>query len=172
MTRSTERIVVGLDDSAGGRAALAFAIGDAARRGAAVVEVVTAFEIPGYWEAVYGAPPATNSPSIEQVRDAVQGRAGRIVEYVSKEAAAALPKLPPVTVTAVGAGAADALLRAARGADLLVLGSRGRGGFTSMLLGSVSLQCVLHATCPVTVVPSSAVEVAEQVHEMSAPAPA
>lgn len=47
--------------------------------------------------------------------------------------------------------AAGALLDAARGADLLVVGSRGHGGFTSALLGSVSMQCVLHAPCPVLV---------------------
>ena len=46
---------------------------------------------------------------------------------------------------------AEALLRAARGADLLVVGSRGHGGFASALLGSVSMQCVLHAHCPVLV---------------------
>lgn len=168
---SRERIVVGLDESAGGRAALVFALADAARRGAAV-EVVTAFEVPGYWEAIYGAPIVPDSPSLDEVRDAVRDQATRTVEEVSKDLATSLPELPPVTVTAVGGSAADALLRAARGADLLVVGSRGRGGFASMLLGSVSLQCVLHAPCAVTVVHPSADDVAEQTRDLSAAAPA
>jgi nucleotide-binding universal stress UspA family protein len=49
--------------------------------------------------------------------------------------------------------AADLLLRAAEGADLLVVGSRGRGGFRGLLLGSVSQQCAQHAPCPVVIIP-------------------
>ena len=47
---------------------------------------------------------------------------------------------------------AKALIDQSRDADLLVLGHRGRGGFKSAVLGSVGLHCVLHATCPVTIV--------------------
>ena len=46
---------------------------------------------------------------------------------------------------------AAVLLRTAKGADLLVIGSRGHGGLASALIGSVSLNCVLHAHCPVLV---------------------
>ncbi len=48
--------------------------------------------------------------------------------------------------------AAQVLLEASAGAELLVVGSRGHGGFTGLLLGSVSMQCVTHGTCPVVVV--------------------
>jgi nucleotide-binding universal stress UspA family protein len=50
---------------------------------------------------------------------------------------------------------AEVLVRAARGADLLVVGNRGHGGFTASLLGSVSHYCVHHASCPVLVMRGS-----------------
>jgi nucleotide-binding universal stress UspA family protein len=48
--------------------------------------------------------------------------------------------------------AADALVQQAEGADLLVVGSRGHGGFSGLLLGSVGQQCAHHAPCPTVIV--------------------
>jgi nucleotide-binding universal stress UspA family protein len=62
----------------------------------------------------------------------------------------------PVDVEAVAGQPVDVLVDVARGADELVVGSRGRNAAASALLGSVSLGCVLHARCPVTVVPDRA----------------
>lgn len=151
MTHDSGRIVVGLDGSPGGRAALAFALRDAARRGAAA-EVVTAFDSAETLAALCGTAVGSIGSSTMQIREAVQKEAAGIVEEVSAELTAEFVQLPPVTLTAISGGVTHALLRAAQGADLLVVGSRGRGGFASTMLGSVSMQCVLHASCPVTVV--------------------
>jgi nucleotide-binding universal stress UspA family protein len=67
-------------------------------------------------------------------------------------AAAGLDPAVRVTCHAVHTSPARGLIAAAKGADLLVVGARGRGGFAGLLLGSVSDQLVHHALCPVTVV--------------------
>ena len=63
----------------------------------------------------------------------------------------------PVKISSrvVEGNAAQALLDASAGADLLVVGSRGHGGFVEALLGSVSQHCIHHATCPVVVIRDS-----------------
>ncbi|HEX5294163.1 MAG TPA: universal stress protein [Streptosporangiaceae bacterium] len=58
----------------------------------------------------------------------------------------------PVTMTVAHGVASQVLLDAARAADLLVVGSRGHGGFAEALLGSVSQHCVHHASCPVVII--------------------
>src|SRR6478752_266297 len=58
-----------------------------------------------------------------------------------------------VVAKVVRGHAADALLDASRGADLLVVGSRGHGTFAGTLLGSVSQHCAQHARCPIVIVP-------------------
>jgi nucleotide-binding universal stress UspA family protein len=140
------RVVVGIDFSTGARAALLFALQDAARRGVPV-EAVTAYRPPDYWMDFYAL--ATYQPV--QVRVAALDRVRAFVAEVVPEG----PQPPPqVYAHAVMGTAADVLIGESHGADLLVVGSRGHGGFTSMLLGSVSMQCAMHASCPVTVVHS------------------
>jgi nucleotide-binding universal stress UspA family protein len=140
------RVVVGVDGSAGGRAALLFAVHDAARRGVAV-EAVTAYLPPDYWMDFYAM--GINAP--DQARAAAEERMRAVIAEVLPDCP---QPPPPVRVRVERGSAADALVRASHQAELLVVGSRGHGGFTSMLLGSTSMQCVLHAVCPVTVVHS------------------
>jgi nucleotide-binding universal stress UspA family protein len=140
------RVVVGIDFSAGARAALLFALQDAARRGVPV-EAVTAYRPPDYWMDFY----AVSNYQPERIRGTA---ADRLREFVDEVAAEGPQPAPPVDVRAVMGTPADVLILESHGADLLVVGSRGHGGFASMLLGSVSMQCAQHASCPVTVVHS------------------
>jgi nucleotide-binding universal stress UspA family protein len=140
------RVVAGIDFSAGARAALLYALHDAARRGVPV-EAVSAYRPPDYWmdfDAV-----ATYQP--ERFREAALDRLRTFVAEVVPDG----PQPPPVVQLRAAMGtAADVLTLESLDADLLVVGSRGHGGFAHMLLGSVSIQCVQHASCPVTVVHS------------------
>jgi nucleotide-binding universal stress UspA family protein len=140
------RVVVGIDFSSGARAALLFALQDAARRGVPV-EAVTAYRPPDYWMDFY----AVSSMQPDQAKAAALDRLRAFVAEVVPEGP---QPAPPVHPQAVIGTAADVLISASHGADLLVVGSRGHGGFTSMLLGSVCMHCAMHATCPVTVVHS------------------
>jgi nucleotide-binding universal stress UspA family protein len=144
--RRGPRVVVGVDGSAGGRAALQFALQDAARRGLPV-EAVVAYSVSDPWMDLY----VLGADAADQFRTAAVERARGCVADVLGEVPGATPK---VWIRPQLGSAADALVQASHGAELLVVGSRGHGGFASMLLGSVSMQCVLHAVCPVTVVHS------------------
>jgi nucleotide-binding universal stress UspA family protein len=138
------RVVVGVDGSEGARAALRFALEEAARRGVPV-QAVTAYRAPSDWmdfDAVGEyEPPEAHTVALQ--------RAEQFVERVRQE----LPQpTADVRVVAALGSPSDVLLRESLDADLLVVGSRGHGGFSTMLIGSTGMQCVLHATCPVTVV--------------------
>ena len=135
-------IVVGVDGSAASDAALEFAIEEAALRGASL-RIVCAWEIPSS-VAVGGVFPTEMFEAFpEEAQDIVNKALARVTELKS-------------SVTSEGriveGHPAEVLLKEAEGADLLVVGSRGRGGFGSLLLGSVSQQIVHHATGPVVVV--------------------
>jgi nucleotide-binding universal stress UspA family protein len=134
------RIVVGVDGSEHGDAALAFAAEEARLRDAEL-EVLLAWPpilTTGHW-----VPVEEESPLREpmELLDAVIGR------VLGPEIDVPIVRSTPLEAPA------PALLEASGRADLLVVGSRGRGGFKGLLLGSVGQQCVVHARCPVVVVP-------------------
>ncbi|MFD8597864.1 universal stress protein [Kitasatospora sp. NPDC059646] len=133
------RIVAGVDGSDSSRAALRWALRQAALTGATVEAVIT-------WEypAVYGWGMTLTETDFTT---AAEQTLAKVVEEESD------PARPVAISSRVECGnAARVLLDAARGADLLVIGSRGHGGFTGALLGSVGQHCVQHAPCPVVVV--------------------
>lgn len=141
---ATSRIVVGIDGSSASRRALEWAVAEAAMR-QATLEVVYAWHLPYAGGLALAATPAIDVRSLEDAASDVLDAAIADVDT------SGLPK-PPMRRLQAG-GAAAAILAAADDADLIVVGSRGRGGFSGLLLGSVSQQVVHHATCPVVVVP-------------------
>jgi nucleotide-binding universal stress UspA family protein len=149
-TPGSARVVVGVDGSAGAFAALVWALTEAARSGADV-EVVSAFPVGDYWND----PLLIDARRIETLRSDTEARARAFVaRAMSDPAVTAVPRAAAVEAifTVVVGEPAEHLVRLARGARLLVVGSRGRGGVRSTLLGSVALHCSTHAPCPVVVV--------------------
>ncbi len=140
------RIVVGVDGSASSKAALAWAVKQAELTGA-TVKAVIAWEFP----ANFGYPvPVAPEPSFEAL-------AREVVTLALADVPAAAGNVT-VEAEVVEGNGAKVLLDASAGADLLVVGSRGHGGFVGALLGSVSQHCVAHATCPVVVIRGAAAE--------------
>lgn len=134
-----ERIVVGVDGSAGSALALGYAVSEARLRHAQL-DVLLAWQVPTTWDGTLV--PASFDPE-------ATGR------KCLQDALSAVPSDDIVVRQQVVQGhPATVLLTAAAEADLLVVGSRGHGGFVGSLLGSVSHRCVAHATCPVVVVPA------------------
>jgi nucleotide-binding universal stress UspA family protein len=143
-------IVVGIDGSEGSRAALVWAVGEAARRGVDLV-AVSAFPVDFYWADAYLLDPRR----IDEVRADTEKRARAMVDDAQRDPVLAdVPGVTglPVRTVVVSGAPAEHLVQAAEDADLLVVGSRGRSGVRSTLLGSVALHCVTHARCPVVVV--------------------
>lgn len=139
------RIVVGVDGSAGSLTALRWALDEAKLRGAQL-DVVHAWTYP-----YFVTPP--NVPMPMPPREDLEAGAQAVLEEAVH---AVVPQDPGVAVhSACAEGpAAATLVERATGADLVVVGSRGHGGFVGLLLGSVSQQVAHHAPCPVVIVPA------------------
>ena len=137
-----ERIVVGVDGSPGSSSALLWAV-DEARRRNAVVSAIYAWHQPfvgGYAE----------------LGEIDLGDYSAEAEGVLKSAVAAVDTTGVAVEAEVVAGRpSQVLVERSKGAALLVVGSRGRGGFSGLLLGSVSQQVAHHAPCPVVIVPAN-----------------
>jgi nucleotide-binding universal stress UspA family protein len=135
---ASERIVVGVDGSESSKAALRWAARIASAIGARI-EAVIAWDYPsGFAGPVY-----------------VEMRPDLDAETIVQDTLAEVfgPQRPPGLTVVVRQGPArNVLLDASAGAEMLVVGSRGHGGFVGLLLGSVSAACAEHAHCPVVIV--------------------
>jgi nucleotide-binding universal stress UspA family protein len=140
------RIVVGVDDSEQAAAALRWALAEGALR-QATVEVVHA------WQPPLSALPFGATLVIPVDEAAVDEAAREAVDRMVDSALAEMDTPPPdVLRTILPGAAATTLVDVADGAALLVVGSHGRSGLSRLVLGSVAMACVNHATCPVVVV--------------------
>ncbi|MEU8518062.1 universal stress protein [Streptomyces sp. NBC_01216] len=142
-SEDTRRVVVGVDGSPASREALRWALRHARLTGATVT-AVGIYDVPG--ATAWSAPAVDAAFDEEQAREALTEELGSVL--------APGDDVPPVEHHLVRGNPAKVLIEAAAGAELLVVGSRGRGGFASLLLGSVSQQCAMHAPCPVVIVRS------------------
>jgi nucleotide-binding universal stress UspA family protein len=138
-------IIVGVDGSGHSQRALEYALKEAAIRHAPLT-VVTVHEA---IKSTYGGPVRFSDDGVrtEEARQAVQAETDKVLADLAE------PRPESVTVTAVHGFPVDVLVTASKDADLLVLGSRGAGGFSRLMLGSVADQVVQHALCPVLIVP-------------------
>ena len=135
---STGRIVVGVDGSPEGQAALGWAARQAARAGAELHTVMAWDDPLRYGYAVEPGPDGATR-TLQHLATSVRAELG--------DTAGTLPVVQEVDT----GHPAHVLLRAAQEADMLVVGSRGRGAFTGLLLGSVSRHVAAHAPCTVAV---------------------
>jgi nucleotide-binding universal stress UspA family protein len=142
-------IVVGVDNSDGAKAALAFAHEEARLRGATLRAVhAWQFGYGGYsgYAGFEGGIPAVGG-DIHELRAA----AAAALEATLRDAIRDGGDVK-IEQRVVEGTAGAALVDESQDADLLVVGSRGHGGFAQLLLGSVSQQCAQHAACPVVIV--------------------
>ena len=138
-------IIVGVDGSGHSQRALAWAMKEAAIRHVPLTVLTVHEAIRGYYSgvALYPDDPART----EQAREAAQAETDKVLAGLDG------PRPESVTVKAVHGFPVQELIDASRDADVVVLGSRGAGGFTRLMLGSTAGQVVQHAHCPVLIVP-------------------
>jgi nucleotide-binding universal stress UspA family protein len=136
-------VLVGVDGSQGSRKALAWAAAEAADHGAELVVL-------NVWEHTLAPPAGSVSVSEHYVPESSQRTTEELLQEITEE----LGENPPLSVQprVKQGNAARVLIEESADADLLVVGTRGRGGFRGLVLGSVSQHVAAYAKCPVTVV--------------------
>jgi nucleotide-binding universal stress UspA family protein len=139
-------IIVGIDGSGHSQAALEWAVREAGVHHAPLI-VLTVHEV-----AASGWGGTVIYQADDAIREENRKAAQEAVDQAVQKAGGPVPA--DVTVRAVSGTPAEALIEASREADLLVVGSRGAGGFARLLLGSVSTEVSHHAACPIVIVPS------------------
>jgi nucleotide-binding universal stress UspA family protein len=144
--RKMSGIIVGIDGSSHSHTALEWAMNEAAIRHESLTVITVQQVAASGWGGIVVYP--TDQEFLLQTQKAAQ-------EAVDKAAQQLGGAAPPATVRAVVGIPAAELIAASWGADLLVLGSRGAGGFTRLMMGSVSSQVSHHAHCPVVIVPDA-----------------
>jgi nucleotide-binding universal stress UspA family protein len=140
-------IIVGVDGSGYSQRALEWAVKEAAVHQAPLTVVTVHQAVAGFFGSPVDYP--GDEAQMERARQAVQAE----TEKVLAEAGEARPT--SVTVKVVNGFPAEELVKAGEGADMIVLGSRGAGGFSRLLMGSVTFQVAQHSHCPVLIVPSA-----------------
>lgn len=138
----TGPVVVGYDGSEQSRLALDWAVEEARRRGAGL-RVVHAAGLPSFPDVL---------PSELAVDSAVREHAEGLLAEAEERVRTVAPEVPTAVRLHVGGSPAQLLTEESRSAALAVVGSRGRGGFASLLLGSTSTSLAMHSACPVVVV--------------------
>ena len=141
-------IVVGVDGSRHSQRSLEWAMKEAALRQVPLTVLAVHPVATSGWTKAGMTFPADQADA-ERAQAAAQEETDKAASQVSGE------RPPSVTVRAVSGVPAEELINASRGADMLVVGSRGSGGFSRLLMGSVSSQAVHHAACPVVIIPSA-----------------
>jgi nucleotide-binding universal stress UspA family protein len=140
-------ILVGIDGSDHSRHALEWAVSEAAVRHAPLTVLTVHQALTGYWGSPVACP---GDPDLtKQAREEAQEETDSVLRKAGEDS-----QPPSVTVRAVTGLPGEELLSAAAGADLIVVGSRGAGGFKRLLMGSVSTEITHHARCPVVVIPA------------------
>ena len=139
-----EKIVVGIDGSETAQQALEWAVAEARLRGAGLVVVHT-------WQQPTAALMAPYAPVLEDPGAIEEAARRTLTDSLAAVDVTGLVSEPEPWL--VQGSAAPTLLGVARNGSLLVVGSRGRGGFTGLVLGSVSRQVAHEATVPVVIIP-------------------